>query len=99
MPLPSANGSRSEDAQAQQSFVWEAHLHADTSVRAKNRPRLERLCRYLLPPIAEDRLSFTSDGRVLVRLKTPWRDGTDHIALEPLELLEKLAALILSRAN
>jgi hypothetical protein len=70
-------------------------LHADTSVRAKNRPRLERLCRYLLrPPIAEDRLSFTSDGRVLVRLKTPWRDGTDHIALEPQELLEKLAALI-----
>ena len=70
-------------------------LHADTSVRAKNRPRLERLCRYLLrPPIAEDRSSFASDGRVLVRLKTPWRDGTDHIALEPQELLERLAALI-----
>jgi hypothetical protein len=31
---------------------------------------------------------------VLVRLKTPWRDGTSHIALQPLELLEKLAALI-----
>jgi hypothetical protein len=28
-----------------------------------------------------------------VRLKTPWRDGTSHIALQPLELLEKLAAL------
>ena len=24
---------------------------------------------------------------------TPWRDGTSHIALQPLELLEKLAAL------
>jgi hypothetical protein len=71
------------------------NLHADTQVRAKSRPRLEQLCRYLLrPPIAEDRLSFASDGRVLVRLKTPWRDGTDHIALEPQELLEKLAALI-----
>ena len=70
-------------------------LHADTSVRAKNRPKLERLCRYLLrPPVAEDRLSFAADGRVLVRLKTPWRDGTSHIALEPQELLEKLAALI-----
>jgi hypothetical protein len=70
-------------------------LHANTSVRAKNRPKLERLCRYLLrPPVAEDRLSFASDGRVLVRLKTPWRDGTSHIALGPLELLEKLAALI-----
>ena len=70
-------------------------LHANTSVRAKNRPKLERLCRYLLrPPVAEDRLSFSPDGSVLVRLKTPWRDGTSHIALQPLELLEKLAAQI-----
>ena len=69
-------------------------LHANTSVRAKNRPKLERLCRYLLrPPVAEDRLSFGSDRSVLVRLKTPWRDGTSHIAFQPLELLEKLAAL------
>jgi hypothetical protein len=70
-------------------------LHANTSVHAKNRPKLERLCRYLLrPPVAEDRLSLAPDGSVLVRLKTPWRDGTSHIALQPLELLEKLAALI-----
>ena len=38
-------------------------------------------------------MSFGPDGNVLVRLKTPWRDGTSHIALQPLELLEKLAAL------
>ena len=70
-------------------------LHANTSVRAKNRRKLERLCRYLLrPPVAEDRLSFRPGGSVLLRLKTPWRDGTSHIALQPLELLEKLAALI-----
>ena len=70
-------------------------LHANTSVRAKNCPKLERLCRYLLrPPVAEDRLSFGSDGNVLVRLKTPWRDGTSTSPFQPLELLEKLAALI-----
>jgi hypothetical protein len=70
-------------------------LHANTSVRAKNRRKLERLCRYLLrPPVAEDRLSFGPDGSVLLRLKTPWRDGTSHLALEPVELLAKLAALI-----
>ena len=34
------------------------------------------------------------DESVLLRLKTPWHDGTSHIALQPLELLEKLAALI-----
>jgi hypothetical protein len=39
-------------------------------------------------------LQWWPDGRVLVRLKTAWRDGTDHIVLEPQELLEKLAALI-----
>jgi hypothetical protein len=61
----------------------------------RHRPKLERLCRYLLrPPVAQDRLSLAPDGSVLVRLKTPWRDGTSHIALQPLELLEKLAALI-----
>jgi hypothetical protein len=71
-------------------------LHSNTSVRAKNRPKLERLCRYLLrSPVAEDRLSLAPDGSVRVRLKTPCRDGTSHIALQPLELLEKLAALIL----
>lgn len=30
--------------------------------------------------------------RYLLRLKTPWRDGTSPLTLEPLELLEKLAA-------
>ncbi len=38
-------------------------------------------------------MSFRPDGNVLVRLKTPWRDGTSHMALQPFELLEKLAAL------
>jgi hypothetical protein len=34
------------------------------------------------------------DGRLLYRLKQRWRDGTTHLVLEPLELLEKLAALV-----
>jgi hypothetical protein len=33
------------------------------------------------------------DGRVLLSLKTAWADGTRHLLFEPLELLEKLAAL------
>ena len=35
-----------------------------------------------------------ADGRLLYRFKRPWRDGTTHIILLPLELLEKLAALV-----
>jgi hypothetical protein len=33
------------------------------------------------------------DGRLCYRLKTRWCDGTTHIALEPPDLLERLAAL------
>ena len=44
--------------------------------------------------IAQDRLRLTGDGRIRLRLKTPWADGTRHLLFEPLEFLEKLAALI-----
>jgi len=33
------------------------------------------------------------DGRVLLTLKTAWADGTRHLMFEPLEFLEKLAAI------
>ncbi len=70
-------------------------LHANVWVPATNRARLEELCRYLLrPPVAQDRLRLTGDGRIRLRLKTPWADGTRHLLFEPVEFLEKLAALI-----
>ena len=34
------------------------------------------------------------DFRLLYRLKRPWRNGTTHVVFEPLELIEKLAALV-----
>jgi len=34
------------------------------------------------------------DGRLLYRLKRRWRDGTTHVIYEPLELMERLAALV-----
>jgi hypothetical protein len=33
--------------------------------------------------VAEERLSLTAQGQVRYRLKTPYRDGTTHIVLEP----------------
>jgi hypothetical protein len=41
-----------------------------------------------------DRLERLVDGRLLYRFKRPWRDGTTHIVMEPMELLEKLSALV-----
>ena len=35
-----------------------------------------------------------ADGRILFEQRKVWRDGTTHLRLEPLELLEKPAALI-----
>lgn len=55
---------------------------------------MEGLCRYLLcPPLAQDRLRLRADGRVLVKLKTAWHDGTSHLLFEPTQFLKKLAAL------
>ena len=69
-------------------------LHANVAVPAGDRARLEQLCRYLLrPAVSQDRLKLLGDGRVLLALKTAWADGTRHLLFEPLEMLEKLAAL------
>ncbi|MBX3024957.1 transposase [bacterium] len=70
-------------------------LHADTAVRAGDRRRLERLCRYVLrPPVAQEALELTAAGQVVLRLRRPWRDGTQAIRFAPTELLERLAALV-----
>ncbi len=55
-------------------------LHADVAVRAGDRRRLEHVCRYILrPPVAQEALELTPDGRVRLRLRRPWRDGTRAI--------------------
>ncbi|HEV2054777.1 MAG TPA: transposase [Methylomirabilota bacterium] len=69
-------------------------LHANVWVGAHDRARLEQVCRYVLrPPLAEDRLRLLGDGRVRLELKRPWSDGTTYLLFEPVEFLEKLAAL------
>jgi hypothetical protein len=57
--------------------------------------RLKRLARNAArPPLATERLSRLPDGRLLYRLKRRWRDGTSHVTFAPIELVEKLAALV-----
>jgi hypothetical protein len=70
-------------------------LHANVAVPAGDRARLERLAKYCLrPPVGMERLETLADGRLLYRFKRAWRDGTTHIILTPLQMLERLAALI-----
>jgi len=86
--LPALEGERC-------ASVSGVSLHANVAVPARDRERLERLCRYVArPPVATERLSRLDDGRLLYRLKHRWRDGTTHVVFEPQELVEKLAALV-----
>ena len=69
-------------------------LHANMWVSAHDRAGLERLARYILrPPFAQERLRRRSDGRIALKLKTAWHDGTRELVFEPLEFLERLAAM------
>ncbi len=70
-------------------------LHAGIDIAPNQRPKLERLCRYVSrPPVATERMSLTSSGHVRYQLKTPYRDGTTHLVIEPLDLMARLAALV-----
>ena len=71
------------------------NVHANTCARANDRKRLEILVKYLArPPIANDRLSELPDGRLALKFKQAWRDGTSHVVFTPHELIEKLIPLI-----
>ncbi len=70
-------------------------VHANVSLPAHQRAKLENLCRYMLrPPLAVERLERLASGRLAYRMKTPWRDGTTHVTMSDGELVEKLAALV-----
>ena len=70
-------------------------LHAATVCEAHQRSKLERLCRYITrPPIATKRLSLDRRGRVVYQYKRPFRDGSTHVVLEPLDFIARRAALV-----
>jgi len=70
-------------------------LHAGVAAKADERDKLEKICRYIArPAIAEGRLSVNDAGDVIYKFKKPWDDGTTAIKVSPMELMEKLAALV-----
>jgi hypothetical protein len=70
-------------------------LHANTSVGAGEKDRLEKLCRYVArPPIATLRLSQAGNGDIIYRFKKEWSDGSQAVIFTPQEFMEKLVALI-----
>ncbi|MBA3590835.1 transposase [Methylibium sp.] len=70
-------------------------LHAAVRCGADERQRLEQLCRDITrPALANGRVQCNSAGRVVLKLKTAWRDGTTHIVMSPLAFMQRLAALV-----
>ncbi len=51
-------------------------LHAAVRCGADDRQALEPLCRYVTgPALANERVQTNAAGQVVLKLKTPWRDG------------------------
>src|SRR5262249_27494812 len=70
-------------------------LHANTHIPAHRRDQLECLIRYTARgAVSLERLTQDAHGDLIYAFTHPWSDGTTGIRLAPLELLEKLAALV-----
>mgnify|MGYP003546577885 CR=1 FL=1 len=70
-------------------------LHAAVRCADDDRQALEQLCRTITrPALANERVQTNATGQVVLKLKTPWRDGTTHLVMSPLEFMQRLAALV-----
>jgi len=70
-------------------------LHAHTHIPAHRRDQLECLIRYTARgAVSLERLEQDANGDLVYTFTHPWSDGTTGIRLAPLELVEKLAALV-----
>jgi hypothetical protein len=69
------------------------HVRPGSPIRFCNHT-LRFSCSYITrPAIANERLKRNRAGQVVLQLKSPYKDGTTHIVMEPLEFMERLAAL------
>jgi hypothetical protein len=91
----SYEGERPERKGPRCASVHGFSLHANTEIPAHRRDQLERLIRYTARgALSLERLEQDANGDLMYRFNRPWSDGTTGIKLSPLELLEKLAALV-----
>ena len=91
-------GVMPRDADFKQTLCADSNgfsLHAAVRCGADDRQALEQLCRYITrPALADERVETNAAGQVVLKLKIPWRDGTTHLMMSPLEFMQRLAALV-----
>jgi hypothetical protein len=69
-------------------------LHTAARCGADKRQALEQLCRYIMRPKLDYEGVQCDAAWPVLKLKTPWRDGTTHLVISPLEVMRRLAALV-----
>jgi len=69
--------------------------HAAVRCGAEDRQALKQLCRYLTRQVlANERIQTSAAAQVVLKLKTPWRDGTTHLVMSPLQFIQRRAVLV-----
>ena len=75
-------------------------LHAAVRCPADDRQALEQLCRYITRrALANERVQCNAAGQFVLKLKTPWRDGTPQLVMSPLEFMQPLASPVPPRGG
>ena len=71
-------------------------LHANVKILSHLRSGLEQLCRYVLRgPLSKDRISYDGEnGKVNLKLKNQYLDGTTHLQFSPEQFIKRVIALI-----
>jgi Putative transposase len=70
-------------------------LHAAVRCGGDDRQALKQRCPYITRPVmAKERVQTNAADKVVLKLKTAWRDGTTHLVMSPLEFMhcKRLAA-------
>ncbi|MCO4793459.1 MAG: transposase [Bacteriovoracaceae bacterium] len=77
------------------SYVDGFSMHANVYISKYNKKGLEHLCRYILrPAISKERITRLGNDYVLLKLKTPYSDGTTHLKFTTEQFMRRLVALI-----
>jgi hypothetical protein len=64
-------------------------------ILAHQRSALEKVCRYIARgAVPKERVSLTANGKVRLKLKNPYSDGTSHLQFTPEQFIKRLITLI-----
>ena len=67
-----------------------------TALESAGMQCLEQLYPHITrPALTNERVKTNTVGQVVLKLKTPWRDGTTHLVMSPPALIQRLAAMVL----